>query len=850
MSTFRILRALWRIAVALGALAGLLALLTGVPWGLWHFIGWPLPDHLPTWAEVQATLSGPLTDTLLLNLLALIAWPLWLTFAVDVARCVPEAIRGIRPVPTGPIHAVAALLVSASILSLFGPSADHARPAPPGGLDQQGPVTHVPVAVAAHEAQSVADDGTVTVQPPHHGIHDSLWRIAQRELGDGTRWPEIYQANKGTPQADGRALHDPNLIHPGWILHLPEQSSAHEPTPAKPKTDSGSKDSASPDEAPTPPPTDTPPPDDRPVTESPDSGLDLVTGAFLSTALAAVITAGMLAIRRNRERAYRPGSGDRRPPSPLPPVVRALRIADDQRHLDLLEAETSRKQTPPATHDDVRRTDAVDIGVREGRAQAVHLATLHGLGLTGPGAEAAARALLLHLLATTTAQLIIPAQDVAALLGDDLPTSRRLHVAPNLDAATDALAKTMATEPCPELKAVLFAGVDRPDRTLQSVVDNGSDHGVAAVLLGPWPAGATVRVRGDGLVTAASPDIDDDLHGTRLFHADASDTRDIVELLASATDDPELAGAGNNVPRPRASGNGEASNPSGGEAGPATQPREAPPRPLIDVPGETMDCPWLLSVFGHIELIWKPGSGEPVVAPLSPKHRELITFLAVHPSGTSRDAVREALWPDATGKRPFNAFYATLSQIRKALDGCSDGQGDDLIVHSGDRIALNRDAVSVDYWEMADADRARRIATTDADRVAAWERIVAAYTAKIDLDIRPLWLDGPREEAHRTAVDALSALAAHCRDADPYRRLQLLEHARMLNPENEAIYREIIETQATLGLTDAISRTIGLLTHTLAETGQRPSTDILLRARELQRPTGAGTTQRSEDMQH
>lgn len=43
---------------------------------------------------------------------------------------------------------------------------------------------------------------------------DSLSKIAQELLGDGNRWPEIFEANKGL-------IKDPNLIYPGQKLTIP-----------------------------------------------------------------------------------------------------------------------------------------------------------------------------------------------------------------------------------------------------------------------------------------------------------------------------------------------------------------------------------------------------------------------------------------------------------------------------------------------------------------------------------------------------------------------------------------------------------------------------------------------------
>src|SRR5665647_3401996 len=50
---------------------------------------------------------------------------------------------------------------------------------------------------------------------------DTLWGLAERHLGDGHRYVEIYDLNAGRPQADGRTLTDWHWIYPGWQLRLP-----------------------------------------------------------------------------------------------------------------------------------------------------------------------------------------------------------------------------------------------------------------------------------------------------------------------------------------------------------------------------------------------------------------------------------------------------------------------------------------------------------------------------------------------------------------------------------------------------------------------------------------------------
>jgi DNA-binding SARP family transcriptional activator len=63
-----------------------------------------------------------------------------------------------------------------------------------------------------------ARDGVVSYRV-RRGEH--LWGIAERFLGDGFRWVEIWARNGGREMSAGRRFTDPNLIYPGWLLELP-----------------------------------------------------------------------------------------------------------------------------------------------------------------------------------------------------------------------------------------------------------------------------------------------------------------------------------------------------------------------------------------------------------------------------------------------------------------------------------------------------------------------------------------------------------------------------------------------------------------------------------------------------
>ncbi|WP_058235212.1 LysM peptidoglycan-binding domain-containing protein [Devriesea agamarum] len=53
------------------------------------------------------------------------------------------------------------------------------------------------------------------------GPHDTLSGYAKKYYGDAHRWHQIFTANAGVRQFDGRALSDPNLIVDGWTLTIP-----------------------------------------------------------------------------------------------------------------------------------------------------------------------------------------------------------------------------------------------------------------------------------------------------------------------------------------------------------------------------------------------------------------------------------------------------------------------------------------------------------------------------------------------------------------------------------------------------------------------------------------------------
>jgi DNA-binding SARP family transcriptional activator len=248
-----------------------------------------------------------------------------------------------------------------------------------------------------------------------------------------------------------------------------------------------------------------------------------------------------------------------------------------------------------------------------------------------------------------------------------------------------------------------------------------------------------------------------------------------------------------------------------------------------------------LAVLGPVRLHWHPGTAsdpagnsQEITAAVGPRQRELLVFLAVHRDGVTRDTLVAALWPDGRPDRPTNALNAILGRLRRALATATGGAVSDILIAGDGRYHLDPALVEVDLWHFADAVTAQRAATTEADRIAAYRRVVAAYDGKLAEGTNAEWLEAEADATRRDALDAVAALARAMVQHDPAQTLELLETARTRDPYNELLYRDIMRLQDRLGRHDAIGRTLTQLTKRLAEINDTPSHHAVELATRLQ----------------
>ncbi|MEV8059503.1 LysM peptidoglycan-binding domain-containing protein [Streptomyces antimycoticus] len=219
-----VLRGLASLLVLAAAVAGLPVLLAQVTTALWD----SGHDDLAHLLDRQDT-----GGAFLLALIA-IAWIAWAHFTFCVLAEIPAQLRG-RPSPGGrrlniSRHAAATLI--SSILVLLPTSTALATPSTAVAAPTVEPTPGTTTAADCHQAPAPAADRSNEQRT--HTVRDarpaeSLWSIAETELGDGERWRQIAALNQGRTMTDGTHFDADVFLQPGWTLLLPDANSIDKP---------------------------------------------------------------------------------------------------------------------------------------------------------------------------------------------------------------------------------------------------------------------------------------------------------------------------------------------------------------------------------------------------------------------------------------------------------------------------------------------------------------------------------------------------------------------------------------------------------------------------------------------
>ncbi len=346
-----------------GGWLGLIALVAAcvaVAIGLWLLTGPPsVLTSAPDWSHIRTVLTGSrLSDQDVITVTTGIAWLvvayLLLSILVrlafglaavltDQAAWARGGLRVTAPLTLPLVRRVVDGALAGTILvsaTFHTPSAAFAAAAPISRSVEAPLQRHLasfvePATVPSTAAPALAVETVPATYTVTRGDH--LWGIAERFLGDGFRWVEIWKLNQQRTMTDGRTFVDPNLIYAGWQLELPQEVGSAEPgsIPGEEGLGGTPEPEPTPEPSPVPPtpepttavPTPTPtvipggpvaPEDDGGGPELRPSLPSVPTPGGGAVAAAAAITVGgaamLLVFRRARRRAGQSnGRPERRP---------------------------------------------------------------------------------------------------------------------------------------------------------------------------------------------------------------------------------------------------------------------------------------------------------------------------------------------------------------------------------------------------------------------------------------------------------------------------------------------------------------------------------------------------------
>ncbi|MCC6497179.1 MAG: LysM peptidoglycan-binding domain-containing protein [Propionibacteriaceae bacterium] len=218
----------------LAALAGLAAIIAGMPALLIASAGIGTLSITPTPAGIWAALTSPDNGTIALTLFRGVGWAAWAVLTIAVAVELVALIRHARAprlrglgIPQMFAHqlvaAAAVVFVATSSLTATGlvdPQPAHAAGAAPA---------HAPDA-APHQARPLEQPATPRLYTVKKG--DTLSEIALEQTGHASNYPKLFHASGRIIQPDGHPPTDPDLIYPGGKIAIPttlDIRAAHRP---------------------------------------------------------------------------------------------------------------------------------------------------------------------------------------------------------------------------------------------------------------------------------------------------------------------------------------------------------------------------------------------------------------------------------------------------------------------------------------------------------------------------------------------------------------------------------------------------------------------------------------------
>jgi DNA-binding SARP family transcriptional activator len=418
------------------------------------------------------------------------------------------------------------------------------------------------------------------------------------------------------------------------------------------------------------------------------------------------------------------------------------------------------------------------------------------IALAGPGAHAAARAMVVTtLMANTTiaavrAHVCITESDFAALFNGWQPPTPvpGLHRGKTADDVLDAVppARHRDQDAVPVTPAPVLHVTSRPPRRGNS---RHADPPIRTIVFAHAAyADAVWHVDDHGSVELPGPS----QVRQRLCVLTARTAADLLALISRAHGLTHALSPGRPAIPPR-----------------AEQADTAPVTPA----GRSAR----LDVLGELRLAVK----DQRVAVRRTAAWQILTLLAAHPDGLPSRRIITTVWPGPPPATITNRLYTTLSDLRADLKPYLHDAA--LIVHRDHRYALNPDLVDVDLWRLHAAVRAAAAAITTADRRRASHDVITTFRGDLAAAHTWPWLPRERELIRNHVVDAyadvLDGLPAH-------QAVDVLREAITVDPYNGSLHRRAVDTLIELGDRAAAARLYEDYLHRISSVGLTPGPEF------------------------
>jgi DNA-binding SARP family transcriptional activator len=240
---------------------------------------------------------------------------------------------------------------------------------------------------------------------------------------------------------------------------------------------------------------------------------------------------------------------------------------------------------------------------------------------------------------------------------------------------------------------------------------------------------------------------------------------------------------------------------------PQLEPAQPAPAADVDPESQRVEAGTTISLLGPLTI----SGGRKHLRRLRGPTKELLCYLALHPSGAHRDQIVDALWPDQPPDQGRKRLWRAAGDVRSHF-------GDTILNRDGDHYQLDRTRIAIDLDQLEQLITALENAESLGDQVPLLKRALALFRGEPLTGSDYPWAENEQRRLHAVHLDLLDRAGHACLAlADPAGALGNAEAGLAVEPYNEHLARLAMEAEAALGLRSAVIDRYQQLSHTLQQ---------------------------------